>query len=251
MSSTGCGVGRAFVDVVHAQRAALAVGDLDVVGRERDSRAGTAKRSSGVRSASMSRVARRALVSISVTTSSRACSTDRPLWHAQHLPRRRPGGDLELQACMRSRAALFAPVELRRGNTGSSSARDELAGQGEHLGERGRERLLQHRGPAHGGRRLVDAGALVDERVEAARQAGRRAATACTASMSRSNCLCGGCGEQVFEVVEMDVHRAQRHAGPIGDLAGGGAQVAPSLSSEAAPRPRRRGCGPPARSGRR
>ena len=30
------GVGRAFVDVVDAQRAALAIGDVEVVGRERE-----------------------------------------------------------------------------------------------------------------------------------------------------------------------------------------------------------------------
>jgi len=42
----------------------------------------------------------------------------------------------------------------------------------------------------------------------------------------------GGGHEQRLEVVEVDVERAQRHAGLGGDVAGGGPEVAPLVEGE-------------------
>jgi hypothetical protein len=148
------GVGRPFVDIVDAQRAALAVGDVEVAGREREV-GECAKRSSGVRSASITR--RRKARSMRAVL--RAASDDRSLEAEHQVDASRPP---------RLHHQTLPSASSRRpssgANTSSISARESLRAS-ESTGQSGRERLLQYR-PAHVSRRLVDARSLPDEGVD-------------------------------------------------------------------------------------
>ena len=87
----------------------------------------------------------------------------------------------------RQRSPLLAPPDLLAEHLLDLGA-GQVAGQRQDLGERVRERLLEHRGPAHVCRRLMHPCALGEEQVEAGleRTVGRECAR--RASRTRSKC---------------------------------------------------------------
>src|SRR2546423_7707033 len=118
---------------------------------------------------------------------------------------------------------VVATAELRREDQLDLGAR-QLARQREHLGQRGRERLLEDRRPAYLRRRLVDAFPLAQEGVEAALER-----TVCRDGLDEIahalEVVVRGRGEQVLEVVEVDIDGPQRDTGSLGDLSRCGSEV--------------------------
>jgi hypothetical protein len=150
------------------------------------------------------------------------------LERAQRLPGHVAAGDVD-------RPQQRHLVAVDGGELGGERAADlgaqRLAAVGQNLLEHGRERLLQQRRPPDAGGELVDddspdeegvqsfgEGSLVDERRQGGGQQLRVAARRLD--------------EQGFEVVEVDVDRAQRHARLGGDVARRRAQVAPGVEGQ-------------------